>query len=710
MIVPIRPDVRVRGSWAVNYHHVTMTVRDQVASVSIDQEFVNTGGGMIEVEYLFPVPPDAAIDSMTLVVDGKEMTARLMKADEARRIYEDIVRRKKDPALLEYAGFGLYRTKAFPLEPNKPAKVIVHYNCVCKKDHDLVEVWYPLNTEKFSARPIKDVKVTADIKADSDISAVYSPTHDLSVERKDARHVVATYHATDVIPATDIQIFYRPSNDAVAATLLTYMPDKSKDGYFMMLASPNPRSSQSKAVPKDVVLVLDHSGSMSGEKIEQARAAAAFVLKNLNDADRFNVVVYNDIVEPFFEEMVPADKAHLDEAADRLDRVEAGSGTNIDEALTCAMKMVRSDGERPAYVIFMTDGLPTVGKTDEGAILADTKEANAAGARLFAFGMGYDVNVRLLDKLVGANSGKSDYVKPNESIETKIASLYAKIKNPVMTSLEVSLAGVKLRDMYPREIGDLFDGDQVVLVGRYEGGGESTLVIKGVYEGKDRAFEYPVTVRDDADSRYAFVEKLWAMRRVGWLMDQVQLHGESKEVIDELVALSEKHGIITPYTSFLADESLKLSDRPAVMGRMETNALDLGREYKGGRGQAAAMARQKLNFGMQAPARGPASAGVQMFGQSSMDKYEAGEVEMLTNVRQAGNQAVYRRGKVWIASNATRIDLDKDQDQVVDVERFSTEYFKLVEANTVEENQLLASQQEGEELVVSLRGQVYRIK
>ncbi len=225
MLVPVRPEIRVRGHWAVKYHHVKMTVRDQVASVTIDQEFVNTGKGMIEVEYLFPVPPGAAIDAMTLVVNGKEFTARLLEADKARKIYEDIVRRKKDPALLEYAGFGLYRTRAFPLEPGKPAKVIVHYNYTCKKDRNLVEVWYPLNTEKFSARPIDDVKVVVDIKSKADITAVYSPTHDLSVDRKGPRHVIATYHEKKTLPATDFQVFYKAANEDIGATLITHQPE-----------------------------------------------------------------------------------------------------------------------------------------------------------------------------------------------------------------------------------------------------------------------------------------------------------------------------------------------------------------------------------------------------------------------------------------------------------------------------------------------------
>ena len=193
-IVPIRPPhphphrrpIRFRGSWAVKYHHVDVRVRDQVASVSIDQVFENTGEvENMEVEYFFPVPPHAAIDSMTLVVDGRELTGKLMKAEEARKIYEDTVRRLKDPALLEYAGFGLYKTQAFPLQKGKPAKVVVTYKDVCRKDRDLVEVWYPLNTEKFSSKPLESVKVRVDVKSEADITAVYSPTHNLDVKRED---------------------------------------------------------------------------------------------------------------------------------------------------------------------------------------------------------------------------------------------------------------------------------------------------------------------------------------------------------------------------------------------------------------------------------------------------------------------------------------------------------------------------------------------
>jgi len=730
MIVPVRPDIRVRGSWAVKYHHVNITVRDQVAAVGIDQEFVNTGRGMIEVEYLFPVPPGAAIDSMTLVVDGKEFAAKLLKADEARKIYEDIVRKKKDPALLEYAGFGLYKTRAFPLRPGKPCKVIVTYKSVCRKDHDLVEVWYPLNTEKFSAKAIESVRVKVDIKSKADIGPVYSPTHSLTVERKAPNHAIATYQVKKALPTTDFQLFYKAANENIGATLITHQGDPKTDGHFMMLVSPNPRIAGSAVVAKNVVLVFDHSGSMSDKKIDQAKAAMRYTLKNLNSEDNFNVVAYNDSVETFFGTMVAANKEKITVALDMVDRLEATGGTNIHEALQKAMKLLnecKSKGKRPGYVIFLTDGQPTVGKVETKDILYETKQANKTNARIFAFGVGYQPNVRLLDKLALDNKGRSDYVKPGEPIEAKVSSLYNKIKNPVMTSLKVDLHGIKLKDMYPRQLGDLFDGDQIVVVGRYNCQGaekRTTLVIKGVYQGKERAFEYNVVVRPPGkDMRYVFAEKIWAVRRVGYLMDQIQLSGKSKEVIDELIRLSKKYGIMTPYTSFLADETTRLHRPAEVRAKGAATAGGLARSTDGFRGQRDAKMRQELNDAVtMAESSAPAApgvgggegqgrgGGVRMFGKAKRRNYEGDKYEYVRGMRNVGNTSLYRRGRLWIASSASKLDPKKDSGKIETVERFSKKYFELIRRNTVAQNQVLASQQDNEEMLIVLRNQAYRIK
>jgi len=734
MIVPVRPDVPVTGQWSVQYHHVDITVRDQVASVSIDQKFVNDGRGMIEVEYFFPVPPGAAIDSMTLMVDGKEYAARLLKADEARRLYEDIVARKKDPALLEYAGGGLYRTRAFPLNPGKPVRVAVTYKGICRRTGGAVEVWYPLNTEKFSARAIDDVRVTVDVRAQSPISTVYSPRHDLKWEhpKKDPRHIVATYQARKVLPTTDFQLFYTEEDRGVGATLLSHQPVPGEDGYFTLLVSPAPQQEQRKVIAKDVVLLYDRSGSMSGEKIRQARGALEYVLENLNPSDRFAVVAYNDAVEPLTDGLRPAQKADVRAAVERIGRLGAQGGTNIYEALATALGVLGEDAERPGYVIFLTDGKPTVypaGADSEADILKNTAKANTGGARLFAFGVGYDVNVQLLDRLVRDHGGRSEYAKPGEDIERRVSALYAKIRHPVMTGVAMRIDGVEVRQMYPGEIGDVFDGEQVVVVGRYDaaqaaklprGEGparQATLVLTGMYLGREHVFEYPVEIAPPAgDPTMDFVETLWAVRRVGYLLDQIQLHGETEEVVDELIRLSKTYGIMTPYTSFLADETTRLADADGLRSRGRREAGRLAKSATGGAAQNDAVNRARLNEAVQlAPAEAPAGpdgerGGVVQYGNTTTDKYEAGEVEVVRNVRQVGNQAVYQRGKVWVAANAADVDPETDRKNVQVVQRFSEAYFRLARANTVQENRLLATQRADEKLLVRLRGQAYLIE
>jgi Ca-activated chloride channel family protein len=740
MIVPTRPEIPVRGRWSVKHHFVNMRIRDQVASVTIDQAFVNEGKSDLEVQYMFPIPPGAAIKGMTMVVDGKEFKGELLPADKARKIYEDIVRRKKDPALLEYVGYGLYKTRAFPLQPGKPCKVVINYTQVCPKDRDVVEVMYPLNTEKFSAKKLDKVRVTVDIKSKVDLGPVYSPTHSLTITKDSddpARHVTAKYEAEKVLPQIDFKLLYTESNEKVGATFLTHQPNPAEDGYFMLLVSPNPRHAKRTAIPKDIVMVMDHSGSMSGEKIRQAKGAVGHVLKNLNPADRFNVVAFSDAAEPFFKSPVAVNKKNLDEAMDRLDRIDATGGTAIHDALMTSVGQLKTpprkkgESKRPAYILFLTDGLPTIGegdKTEEKVIVRDVKKANEIGARLFCFGVGYNVNARLLEKLTKENGGRSKYVKEEEPIEGAISSLYHKIRNPVMTDVKVSLMGGTIRHAYPREVGDLFDGDQLVLVGRYditegakrrrtEHGTAAQLLIKGTYLGKPKGFEYEVMLREPGrDPRYDFVEQLWATRRVGWLLDQIALNGESKELVDEIIRLSREYGIMTPYTSFLADERNQVAMADEIRRRFtEVNSAEFAKA------KSVGGVRNATNRGMLAEAERPAKAMVAdgatakgggsqaQLGYKGNKSFDDGKTEQVKNFRQVGVNTLYQRGKAWLTPEVSKLS-DEKLKEAVEIERFSDRYFELVGKNTVPQNQILASQRKNEELVVRLRGQLYRIR
>ena len=722
---PVRPELK----WSITSHDVDIKVRHQVASVVSTQTVVNQGSGMIEVQLMFPVPAGAAIKNLTLMVDGKEFAGKLLDAKAARATYEEIVRRRKDPALLEYVGMGMFKTSAFPLLPNKPAKIQIAYTTLCKKDANCVEVGFPLGVDKLNSKAIGEVTVTADIKGEGRVPMVYSPTHDLTVNRKAPNHVVASWTAKNVLPLSDFTVYYQDTGDELGASILLYPnADPKQAGYFLMLLSPNFKpATNAKPAPKDIVIVLDKSGSMSGKKIRQACEAATYILKRLNPEDRFNIIPYSDTIEPSFKTLQPASEKMVKEGVEAVDEIQASGGTNIAEALATARKQFDPKSKRPKYILFLTDGLPTVGKTDTKEIIKHiAAAADDGGQRMFVFGVGYDVNVRLLDKLAIAYKGRSDYVKPNEPVERKVTSMYNKIRNPLLTNLKAVMPNsMKCSEMYPRDLGDLYDGDQIVVAGRCRYvafSGEVLLVLTATAPGgKAVTFKYSNPTKKLA--RGEFIARLWATRRIGFLLDQIQLNGENKELTEEVVKLSKEYGILTPYTSFLADDSVNLASNVRIQAEGRRRLGSLARTTTGESAQRAAKSRGSLNdsVGPMAPAAKSApatmrpgdkmgrSGGVVIAGNTNQKDYEADKKESVSNMRQVGNQAIYQRGKLWIAANASHLDPKKDESKIKTLKQYSDEYFALTRANTRSENAILASQMSGEELMVTLRGQAYRI-
>ncbi|MBT7171980.1 MAG: VWA domain-containing protein, partial [Phycisphaerales bacterium] len=559
-----------------------------------------------------------------------------------------------------------------------------------------------------------------------------SPTHDLTVKRKAPEHVVASWTAKNVMPLTDFTVYYQDTGDEVGASILLYPnSDPKQAGHFLMMLSPNFKpATGAKAAAKDIVLVLDKSGSMSGKKIRQACEAASYILKRLNPGDRFNIIPYSDAIEPSFTALQPASEKMIKEGIDAIDEIQASGGTNIAEALAIARKQFDPEATRPKYVIFLTDGLPTVGKTDQTEIIKHIAAASKdTKQRMFVFGVGYDVNVKLLDKLAIDYKGRSDYVKPNEPVERKVTTMYNKIRNPLLTNLKVSMPyTMKCSEMYPRELGDLYDGDQIVVAGRYKSvpmnsRDSAILTLTATApNGKTVTFKYNYPIKPLA--RGEFIARLWATRRIGWLMDQIQLNGENKELTAEVVKLSKEYGILTPYTSFLADDRVNLARSAVVTSEARRKLGSLAKEESGAGAQMAAKTRQSLNYDAKASTPAPVAKAAPgwtaskkmkraadglITGNADLDSYEANKKERVNGLRQVGNQAIYQRGRVWIAANATHLDPKKDESKIKTVKQYSEEYFKLSRANTRSENAILASQQAGEELLVAFRGQAYRI-
>jgi len=750
-IVDRRHHVPIARSFEVREVSIDARVRDQVAEVQISQTFHNPGSFELESEFLFPLPEDGAIQNFVLMVDGKELTGRLLPKEEARKIFEEIVRTKRDPALLEYMGRGLFRTSVFPIPPGADRKVTMRYTQLCRRDRDVVEFTYPLATQKFTAKPIGRLAINAQLYSKEPIKSLYSPSHDAEIRRSGDHDASVKFEARNVVPSKDFRMIYTLAEGAIGATVLSYRPSEGDDGYFLLLASPDVRKADEKPQPKTVIFVLDRSGSMSGKKIEQARNALKFVLENLRDDDLFNIVVYDDRVETYKPELQRYSRESRSDAVRFVENIQPGGSTNIADALKSALGQVKEES-RPSYVIFLTDGLPTAGEVRETAIAEDARKANSTHTRIFSFGVGFDVNARLLDRISGGNGGTSEYVTPDENIESHVSRFYAKMSSPALSGVTVEMSGTDLNRTYPRDIPDLFDGGQLVWVGRYKSSGNTTVKVSGKVGGERVSHEFPARLAGLERTRdYEFVEKLWAVRRVGFLIDQIDLNGQSKELTDELLSLSTKYGILTPYTSFLADERVPLH---AFRENAAQTSLNLGalRDFDGASGVAQREAKGRYSTATRAeeaqvaaaadfdkldsaggvaraksatPAKvggsglgGQAGRGVNPANapRSSREAYarmrapivsgpaQGGKLsEARDNVRQVGNRAFFKKGDRWVDANVK----PEAEAKAIVIEQFSPEYFALARGQSAELNQYLTFE---EPVTVELDGKVYKIE
>lgn len=567
----------------VVFHHVNVKITGQVARTDIDQEFYNPNNQRLEGTYLFPVPKGAQLDKFSMDIDGKQVEAELLPADKARKIYEDIVRKMKDPALLEYVDRDTFKVRIFPIEPRAPKRIKLSYTQLLKADDGLVGYTYPLNTEKYSSAPIKSVSVKIELDAKRPLRAVYSPSHTVEIKRQGATAAIIGFEAKDVKPDTDFQVFWSHADKDIGVSLLTYK-EADDDGYFLLLAAPGAETKPgAQVMPKDVAIVLDTSGSMAGNKLVQAKKALQFCVENLNDGDRFEIIRFSTEVEPLFDKLVPATADNRKKANEFIKDLKPIGGTAIEEALVKAIRSRPDKTDRPYVIIFLTDGQPTIGNTKEEDILAAVKKTDPGKTRVFCFGIGTDVNARLLDRITEQTRAVSQYVLPDEDIEVKVSNFYTKIKEPVLADPSLTITGdIKISKLYPSPLPDLFRGDQVVVVGRYSGSGAAAAVIEGQMTGQSKKFAFDVKFGGD-NREHEFIPRLWATRRIGFLLDEIRLRGENKELRDEVTDLARTFGIVTPYTAYLIVEDEAKRNVPVAMRTMQSFDADTVARREAGR-------------------------------------------------------------------------------------------------------------------------------
>ncbi|MEO5825901.1 MAG: VIT domain-containing protein [Gemmatimonadales bacterium] len=537
-----RPVIPARSSPAVV--RVSSTVRvvvdGRIARFEVEEKFRNTGRGIAEGTYHYPLPGEVVFSDFSLFQAETELKGEMMAAEQARSIYEGIVRQLKDPALITLVGHGLIRAQVFPIQPGEMRTVILRYTQLMARDGDALHLRYAAGS-----RGDAPVTVRFEIPREAEIATPYSPTHPISTVRRSG-----VLHVTVTPPARgDIDLILPLRRGLIGGTVLTHA-NPGEDGYALLFLAP-PASGESEIVPRDLTFVVDVSGSMSGVKMEQARAALRQALASLRAGDRFRLIAFSSGVRHFREGFTAVNSRALTEARDFVNGLAATGGTNLEGAVNAALA-IQANADRMSLVFLLSDGVPSVGEQ-----APDQIAANAAGRigrhRIFTFGVGHDVNTYLLDRLAVEGRGAATYVAPEANVSDAVGGVLTKLSRPALSDLRIVSAPVRFIDQAPALLPDLFYGEELVILSRYRGAGDGPVVIEGSRKGRRERFQVAGHfVRHDNSNDY--IAPLWASRRIGELSRQARIEGASDQLITQIRDLGLRYGILTEYTSYLVQE------------------------------------------------------------------------------------------------------------------------------------------------------------
>lgn len=592
------------GPLAIRSHRVSVAIHERVAETRVVQVFRNQTSRVLEGTYIFPLPPGASVSGFAMTVNGRRVEGSVLEAGEARSIYEGIVARMRDPGLVEYMGGNLFRARVFPIPASGDQTVELRFTQTVDYQGGTIHYRYPLRTAGPQARTMEDFTLSVTLDASAPIRAVYSPTHRIDTTRRGARQATVGFELGNAVLDRDFDLYYTLADSDVGMSVLTHR-EAGEDGYFLMMLAPRSEATEREVIGKDILFVCDTSGSMAGEKMTHAREALRAWVNRLNPDDTFNVLRFSTDVEPFSEASVNASPENRARALRFIDGFEASGGTAISPALTQALAVPVRRGA-PRTIVFLTDGMPTVGETNTTAIIRQAAERNGGRAQIFTFGLGDDVNTTFLDLLAQQNRGTADYARSGAEMATLLDGFYNRIAFPMLADLRLALRGADAFDVYPRDLGTLYRGGQLVVTGRYRTAGSATVALTATVASQEapRTFEWPVSMaaREPGND---FIPRVWATRKVGFLLDEIRLRGENPEIRESVVQLARRFGIVTPYTSYLVTEDSQPAPEQAVpMDMPVSQSVQTGSNRASVDGlRRSAAPRPSVN----APAREPAA-------------------------------------------------------------------------------------------------------
>ncbi len=543
------------------HHRVEIAVDGGVSHTTIDQTWRNGGDRPLEATYFFPVPRGAVVVGFELEVNGKMQKGEMLEREKAKKIYEDIVARMRDPGLVEWLDKDLFQVRIFPVPARGEQRLRLKFAQPLEIVGGTYRLVYPLRTASQAVRTLEDFTLTARLRDPVPVGTVYSPTHKISVSNR-GNEVTVGFEEERVSLDRDFVLYFAPSTQDVGMSTITHKKG-GEPGYFLFTAAPRAALESKEVQGKTIVFVLDTSGSMTGEKIVQAKAALRYCIERLGSDDRFDILRFSSDVERLSSSgLIAASDANKRRAQEFVDGFDAAGGTAIDEALQVALATVSSETNGTgALVLFVTDGRPTVGEVNVAEILKGAERKNSGRARVFTMGVGEDLDTHLVDLIAQQHGGTSHYVRPGEDVKTAIAALYEQVAFPVLTDVTLTVDGVKTYAMQPSKMPDLFRGQQLLVAGRYRGAGKAKVRLEGKLGKETRRFEIEVDFPEENKDQ-DFVAAVWAHRQVGFLLDQIRLNGETQALRDEIVQLAKQYGIVTPYTSWLVVDDSEIVRPP----------------------------------------------------------------------------------------------------------------------------------------------------
>ncbi len=537
----------------------TVQIDGQVATTHVDQLFRNEMSSTVEAVWIFPLPSGAVVTELYYWFNGVRYKGSIHEAQAARQDYESQIRQQIDPALLEYLGDNLFKLSIAPINPLSDVRSEITYVQLLNYEFGNVDYTFLLNAVELSPKPLNRVSISGTVESPTDFKYLRSSSHGSSTAfqllQVNPRKYTFLFGDENFMPDRDLQIEFETVRSQVEVNLFRYTPTPEDslgtDSFYAVWITPPDSIDTAAQIPKNIVFTADVSSSMEGIRIQQLKAALNTFLNNLAPMDYFNIVTFGTTVVKFRPDLMPASPANLDAARAFISEIGAVGLTNIDEAIKVSLQ--QSFGAASAnFLIFLTDGYPTWGETDVPDILTNVKSRNTRGINLFPFGVGEEVSKPLLLQMAVENGGYATFIAQATDITSTINNHFKRISKPVLGDLAITIDGLTSSDKYPRPLPDLFWGSQVLQLGLYSNAGQFPVTLTGTLRGKSVQMQ-DVAAFVSTPGGYAFVPRLWAQAKIRYLLDQIGIYGEKAELKNQIIELSLRFQILTPYTSFYSD-------------------------------------------------------------------------------------------------------------------------------------------------------------